>query len=332
MHQPTVLVTGASGFIGSHVAESLCKWGYRVRWGFCRPISDFRADIDWVACNLDLPFQIEAALQGVDLVVHAAYGDERAMARQAQNLLKAMSSKGLISLLAFSSIAVYGRRTGLVTENDEPLQITEHYARSKLHCEALYRIWAAENRQRRVIALRPGIVYGRGSTLWIENLARRILSGSWGDFGELSEGRAALIHIEDLAEQCLAAIRLLLKEDRVGLAAVEFMNCVGPQCPSWNEYFQALAQELGLAPLRRWSRLELLLRQIVAAPMRAANRLGLPIARGFALPPSRGELALFALHVEISGDKARRLLGYVPHIGLTDGLVSSHLERIKQRH
>ena len=70
---------------------------------------------------------------------------------------------------------------------------------AKAECEALYRAWAAENAERRVVALRPGIVYGADSPFWIRKMGERILAGGWGLFGPRGEGKAALIHNDDLA-------------------------------------------------------------------------------------------------------------------------------------
>ena len=326
MRKRNVLVTGAGGFIGSRVAAQLASENYSVRAGVRRCVNDLVVGMEWVGCDLDVAPQIEAALDGAELVVHAAHGDDSAMVRQAENLLKAMTAKGIVNLLAFSSIAVYGRRTGSIAEGDAPSQIEGDYARAKINCEALYKIWAAQDRERRVIVLRPGIVYGSGSKLWNDKMALRILSGGWGVFGPQGEGRAALIHIDDLTRQCSAAAGLLFAASRAKLAAVESINCVGPECPRWNEYFQALARALGQKPLRQWSRAEILARQFLAIPAKAANRLGMAVARRMALAPPPGELALFGLDVEISGDKARGLLGYTPNVSLVDGLARSGLK------
>jgi hypothetical protein len=107
------------------------------------------------------------------------------------------------------------------------------------------------------------------------------------------------------------------------LAGFEPINCVGPECPEWNDYFQALAQALGLKPLRRWSRAEIVARQMLALPAKALGRLGISAPFGLAFAPFPGELALFGLKAEIAGDKASRVLVYAPQIALAEGLARS---------
>jgi nucleoside-diphosphate-sugar epimerase len=328
----TLLVTGAGGFIGSHVTAAMAQDGCKVWAGARRALDNLPEGTQSVSCDLDNREQVTRAMHGVDLVIHTAYGDEAAMKKQAENLLAAMSSAKVCSLLAFSSVAVYGARTGVIAEDDAPLPPLGEYARAKLDCEALYRCWAAADPDRRVIALRPGIVYGTGSKLWIDKMARRIISGAWGVFGAYGDGRAALIHIDDLARQCIAASRILSEPSRTRLAPFEAVNCVGPERPRWNEFFQALAFALGQRPLRHWSPAELFFRQALAVPAKAIRRLGLPVAAGLALAPPTGELALFGLDSRISDEKAHRLLKYEPNIGLANGLARSGLHDVTRFH
>jgi nucleoside-diphosphate-sugar epimerase len=323
---PRVLVTGAGGFIGAALLPLLAEnfGGVSAGLRHARPLPT--PGVKPVACDLDDPAQIAEALKGVDLVIHAAYGDERVMPKQAENLLDAMSVAGTRGLVALSSIAVYGGREGRVTEADppEPLGV---YAVAKARCETLYRAWSAEAAERRVIALRPGIVYGTGSRFWIDKMAARIASGGWGVFGSRGDGRAALVHIDDLARQVLAASRLLRGADRDALPGFAALNAVGPETPSWNDYFQALAGVMGQPPLRCWSPAEILLRQGAAIPAKLARRLSLPLCEAASLAPTPGEMALFARRADYSGEAAARLLGFSPCIGLTEGLARCGLDK-----
>src|SRR5947209_14497633 len=81
--QETVLITGASGFIGSRVLEALISRGFRSIRCFVRPGSDQRrlrelgsavpdAHIDFFKGNLLSPADCSAAMKGVAIVLHLA--------------------------------------------------------------------------------------------------------------------------------------------------------------------------------------------------------------------------------------------------------------------
>jgi nucleoside-diphosphate-sugar epimerase len=316
--RPRALITGAGGFIGSALLAPMAEY-FDVSAGARRARPDPRPGVQIVTCDLDDAAQVRAAVEGVDLVIHAAYGDEAAMPRQAATLLAAMTQAGVGSLLAFSSVAIYGAREGRIVETDAPEGPLAPYALAKARSEELYRGWSAGAVSRRVIALRPGIVYGSRSPFWIEKMAARITSGGWGVFPR-AIGRAALIHIDDLAEQALAASRLLTGPERETLAAFCALNAVGPEAPLWNDYFQALAKQLGHAPLREWSDSETALRQALAVPAKIARKIGLPFGKALALAPTPGEIGIFALDADYRGEAAERLLKVAPRIGLREGL------------
>jgi len=318
-----ILVTGAGGFIGSALLRPLAETYGAVLAGIRRKRPELSGQIKILSCDLDHPAEVHAAMRGVDLVIHAAYGDEAAMSRQCKTLLDAMSQAGTPSLIALSSIAIYGLRAGSVAETTPPAPPLGRYAREKSQCEAQIVNWSAGDEKRRAIVLRPGIVYGAHSPLWIEKMAARIASGGWGVFGRRGEGHAALIHVDDLAQQVLAASRLLTGPQRLEQPHFRPLNAVGPEAPSWNGYFAALARATGAAPLRQWSQGELALRQALGIPAKIARRLHLPFGTAASLAPTPGEMELFALKADYSGAAAAKALGFLPRIGLAEGLARS---------
>jgi nucleoside-diphosphate-sugar epimerase len=229
-----------------------------------------------------------------------------------------MAAERVNRLIALSSIAVYGEAAGRVGETTAPAGALDAYARGKLACETLYRSWASEA-GRAALVLRPGIVYGAGSRFWIDKLAARIRAGAWGEFGARGEGIAPLIHAADAA-----GFIALAAGERLADARSRTINLVGPETPSWNAYFRALADTLGAAPLPCWSARELAARQALAIGAKAWTRLGLPGARAAALAPSAGEIALFSRKAQYSTGAARAL-GFAPRIGLAEGLARSRI-------
>lgn len=307
-----VLVTGSTGFIGAAVTAALRGAGRDVRAGSRRASPPHS-----VACDPDDPASLAVAVKETGAVVHCAWGEARTMPRQCAALLAAMSGAGVDILVYFSSIAVYGEHGSSGDTIIDASTLTDPYARAKAECEALVRAWEAAAPGRRAIILRPGIVYGKGSLFWVDKPCARIRAGLWGDFGPLAEGPAPLVHVDDVAKAVLAALDFV-KVPRGELPAIDV---IGPETPSWNRYFQALATAIHAGPLPRIGKGRLLLWRLCALPARVWRRAGLPGPARMALVPRGGELRLFRRDVSYDRSNIRRIPGALPETGLAEGLV-----------
>ncbi|MEH3145236.1 MAG: oligosaccharide flippase family protein [Methylobacterium frigidaeris] len=307
-----VLVTGAGGFIGSVLVRVLAAQGRPVAAGLrSPPRAALPPGASAAACDLDRPDEIGSALAGAASVVHAAYGEVGRMEAQLDRLLRAADAAGLREIVFLSSIAVYGDREGVVTEDVAPDGRLDGYGAAKLACERRLADWARDGR--RAVALRPGIVYGPGSPLWVEKMRRRLEAGVLGDLGPAGEGIAALVHVEDVA----AAVDAALAPGPAGFSAA---NVVGPEVVTWNAYFRHLAAASGLPEPRRLGAGRLRWQGLVRVPALALARLGLGAAAGPALAPGQGERRLFARKAVYAGARARDLLGWQARIPVADGL------------
>lgn len=165
-----VLVTGASGFIGSTVVAALARDGYAVRAAVRRPQLSFPDGVE-VAQHPDLAetFDWRPLLQGVDQVVHLAgiahtgRGVDRAaydrVNRQATaQLATAAAQAGLKHFVFVSSIrAQCGPAADhALTERDDPAP-TDAYGTSKLAAEEAVRASGVA-----FTILRPVLLYGPG--------------------------------------------------------------------------------------------------------------------------------------------------------------------------
>lgn len=317
------LVTGGNGFIGGNIVRQLAGAGHTVRSGMRRPRQSPLPGVTSVACDLDRSADLGAAVAGVTSVVHCAYGNEAAMAAQCASLLAAMTAGEVSRLVYFSSIAVYGDKKN--PSLDAPISAADlqgTYAIGKARCEALIRAWANEQPGRRAIILRPGVVYGKKSPFWIEKLSERIRAGIWGDFGALGAGAAPLVHVDDVGAVTVAAIEAL-EHPSTARASVEVFDVIGPETPSWNDYFHALAKAIAAPPLRPVRPGRVKWRQAMAIPAKLWRRAGLPGGRRAALAPTAGELAVFSRHARYDRASLPAKLGIVPQIGLEDGLKRS---------
>ncbi|MFG0332765.1 MAG: NAD-dependent epimerase/dehydratase family protein, partial [Maioricimonas sp. JB049] len=118
-----LLVTGATGLVGSHVAERARKLGIRTR-ALARPTADIRLlqkwDVDIATGSLTEPYAIKGAMQGVTHVVHCAakVGDWGPVERYREvnvggleSLLEAASENDRLKrFVHISSLGVYPAR------------------------------------------------------------------------------------------------------------------------------------------------------------------------------------------------------------------------------
>jgi len=160
-----VLLTGATGFVGSHVARALVGAGYRVRCGV-RATSDLRAidglPVELVTLDLGRAGGVRTeALRDAEMVVHAAgitrtrrEGDYQAVNADAtRGLAAAAAAAGVRRFVLISSLAARGPDA-----KEGPVSA---YGRSKAAAEACLRDLGD---RMETVALRPAGVYGPRDT------------------------------------------------------------------------------------------------------------------------------------------------------------------------
>ena len=314
-----VLVTGAGGFIGRAVCAQLRAAGLPVRAGY----RTAPPDAEGVACDLDAPDRLGDAVAGAGAIVHAAYRATARMPAQIEALLAAADAAGTTRLVFLSSIAVYGDRAGVLDEDAAPGRL-DAYGAAKRACEERLLAWTragSPSRPRRAVILRPGIVYGRGSALWIDRPLAALRAGALGDLGPRGEGHAALVHVDDVAEAVRLALAAAVADD-AGFSALA-LNLTGPERPTWNLFFRRLAEAAGLPAPRPIGPASFAARRALALPAKALARLGLPSPPRLAGFPSAGERGLFARKAEYPAGRAAARLGWRPDTPLAQGLARS---------
>jgi dihydroflavonol-4-reductase len=138
------LVTGASGFLGWHIAHALAERGNTVR-ALCRPGSQIRElTVERVEGDLRDPESLKRAVTGCGLVFHAA-ADYRLWTRNSadlyhsnvegtRNLLEAAEQAGVDRIVYTSTVGCIGMPKNHPGDEDTPVSIGEmvgHYKRSK---------------------------------------------------------------------------------------------------------------------------------------------------------------------------------------------------------
>jgi dihydroflavonol-4-reductase len=144
LNAPLTLVTGASGFIGWHVARLLTEQGHRVR-ALCRSTSRIRElDVERVTGDLRDPASLSAAVRGCRFVFHIAAdyrlwspNPEEMYASNVEgtrNMLAAADRAGVERIVYTSTVGCIGMSNGSAGDENSPVSIEDmsgHYKRSK---------------------------------------------------------------------------------------------------------------------------------------------------------------------------------------------------------
>lgn len=157
----TVLVTGASGFVGSHVIPALLEAGNRVvalvtseaagERVLRRLPADRRAAVDLRHGDVTDPASLPAALAGVDAVVHLAAIPSDRSGGASLRLINTEGTRNVVAAMGVAGVRRLIHQGALGVEDDPRL----HYASSKAKAEAIV---AASDLDWTI--LRPSLLYG----------------------------------------------------------------------------------------------------------------------------------------------------------------------------
>ena len=307
-----ILVTGATGFIGSHLVERLVAQGRASRCLVRRSsavASLPRTGIEWAHGDLESGAGLDPALRGVDTVIHlagitkarSAAEYDRGNALATANLLGAAAHVG--RFVHVSSLAAAGPSTAdrPCFEADEPRPVSL-YGRSKLAGEQAVR---QSPLAARAVIVRPPVVYGpRDRDVY--QMIRTVARGWMAQIGTAPR-RFSHIYVGDLVDGMIAAADCARAGGRI-------FNLADAVPVSWDEFGKVAARLMG-RELRT-----------VAIPEQAAYVLGLCAEWWTRLSGKPGILsrdkvreACCAGWVCDTG-RARRELGFSAPTGLEQGL------------
>jgi 2-alkyl-3-oxoalkanoate reductase len=217
-----VLVTGATGFIGSHVVEALLGAGHEP-YGAVRRGSD-RTHLDSLGvstreCDVTDPASLRVAFEGLDCVVHtaalvSAYGAwepyRRVGVEGTKNVVEAAIGANVPRFLHLGSIAVYGfqHADGAVLSEGLPIATApepwNHYVREKALSERI--VWKAHDTGRlAATSIRPSVVLGPRDRAVVRRMHRVLRSYLGGLIGR-GDNRVGCVVVDDLAQLVVRAI------------------------------------------------------------------------------------------------------------------------------
>jgi nucleoside-diphosphate-sugar epimerase len=307
-------ITGATGFVGGHVAEACVARGHTVTT-IARPTSDTslleRLGATVHRGTLGDVSLVERALEGAEVIVHCAakvgdwgpVDDYRAVNVQGlRDFLGACKDTTLKRFIHMSTLGVYAARHHYETDETEPLPVRhiDGYTQTKVEAERLvldaYRAYGLP-----VVVLRPGLIYGPRDRTVLPRLIGLLRSR---ELPYLGRGKRALncIYIGNLVE----AIFLAVDQPK---AVGQVYNLTDGEFVSKRRFIEALADGLGLP--RPTRSVPLWLARIVAWNQeRQARRSGASQAPRL----TQARLKLFGLNLDYSIAKAKRELGYRPKV------------------
>jgi nucleoside-diphosphate-sugar epimerase len=313
------VVTGATGLLGSHVAEQLVTRGQRVR-ALVRPTSDTtflkQLGVELATGDMGDAESLRRAVDGAGVVYHCAahvgdWGPWRLFREQiikaTARLLDACRAASVGRVLHVSSVIVYGHpklREGFFTE-DEPLGqnpwLWDYYCRAKIAAEELYREYPGP-----WTVVRPSWMYGPRDRTTLPRVlkalvARRVLVVGPGD---------NLLNIIEAGDVAAGAI---LAAEHPGAAGRAY-NLSSEGEVTQRGFLDMLCAELGVAPIRRRAsfRLAFWAAFMAEAAYRAMHRRRPPHLTRYAV-------SLIARPTRFSIERAKTELGWRPQVSVVDG-------------
>ena len=313
-----VLVTGATGFTGGHLARHLTAGGHSVA-ALVRPTSASRADalaslgIEIRIGDLADATAVRRAVEGCELVYHVAatyreagQGDAaytRVNVEGTRHVLDGARAAGARRVVHCSTGGVHGHIEHPPADEDAPFAPGDVYQRTKLEAERLAadfgRVASLE-----VVIVRPIGIYGPGDMRFLKmfrGIARR-------RFPMLGRGEVFyhLTFIEDL-------IRGIELAGTTPAAVGREYVLAGPEYTTLNELTRLIADELGVPPPRL---------RLPVWPVWLAGAVceAICVPLGVEPPLFRRRVDFYRKSRAFTIARARKELGYNPIIDLRTGI------------
>jgi len=312
---PTVLVTGAGGFVGQKLCGELAKRGYKLRVLVRNDGADaFFKSIKAQIYNGDIRDHevVDCVCDGVSGVFHLASIVQRAgipdrdfwdvHVTATRNLMAACVKYNVSRVVHCSTIGVLGHITSPPADESSPYNVEDIYQKTKAEGEKVameyHRVKGVP-----VTIVRPAAVYGPGDRRLLK-LFRMIASGR---FVMVGDGKTLIhpVYIDDLVEGMILACE---RPEAVG----EIFILGGPEYISISRWAEIIASQAGVS-LPGLS--------IPYYPVKVAAMLCEGLFRPLGLEPPlfRRRVDFFVKNRAFSIDKAKNRLGYDPKVGTSEG-------------
>lgn len=322
-----VLVTGATGFIGSRVVHKLLQNGVAVKIlalpGEAAP-AEWADKVEIVRGSISDPHAIEKATAKAKTIIHLVaivtdWGDEKKyweFTVEGSRLIFEQAIKNKARVVLASSIVVYGDkiRTQSCPEETPYGKAFGPYSRTKQAQEKL--AWDYyKNKGMRLTVVRPANVYGPRSGPWLHDVINVLRSGSP---GLISGGNmnAGLAYVDNVAD-------ILILAGSTDKAIGRAYNASDGTDVTWGQYFTDIAQIIGVKNPKS-----------IPRPVAAFGAYCLEgIWKFFDIQNrpliTREALNLIGSDNRIPIDSVRNELGYTPQVSYAEGLkhIQEYIDR-----
>jgi nucleoside-diphosphate-sugar epimerase len=313
-----VLITGATGFMGTRLAAAALERGDSVR-GLVRDLdraADLRAlGVETVQGDMLENDSLRRAVQGVDCIFHTAavIGDwpDRALSRRVnvegtRQLVSLAIDAGVQRVVHFSSLAVYGNQHHRGTDESAPYRYGDIYTDAKIDSErAVFDL--ARDGAIEAVSVRPGFVYGPADRTLIPKILEALRAGKFMFVGDGSK-QMNCVFVEDVVQAAMAA------SVTPGVSGRAY-NITDGQIPALKEFIEFIAEycELPL-PARHVPP------ALAVAGCYTSEYVGHLVGVKHAPLMNISRLRFLYYNQAYSIERARRELGYAPRYTIREGL------------
>lgn len=219
-----ILVTGATGLVGSHLLQQLIKLDKPVRAIYREVVPDisFKEKVQWVKGDILDVVALEEALQGVDEVYHCAgivsYNPKRRREmfkiniEGTANMVNSCLLAGVKKVCHVSSVAALGRTKNTII--NETLQWSEetnksNYGKSKHLAEV--EVWRGISEGLQAVIVNPTIILGEGD--WTKG-STAIFKSAYNEFPWYTEGVTGFVDVKDVVNAMVQLMDNNIREQR----------------------------------------------------------------------------------------------------------------------
>ncbi len=310
-----VFMTGATGFLGGHLIESLVRAGHGVR-AIVRPAADISGlrhpSIEVIRGELVDSRSVESAMRDCEIAFHLAATTSRAGKSRAdsfltnleytKNVSRAVLRQQVRRLVVCSTAAVYGIVDNPPVDEESPTKENSPYAESKLAAERYLSEAHHDQGLPVVVARFPGVL-GRRSLSWV-GLFRAIATGHFRVIGS-GGNHTHTCHVDDIVQGLQLCAIVPDIEGRT-------YNLASEQPIVVNDFVAMIAAELrvGISSVR-----------LPALPYQVFSQVNALVYRWFLKElPCAHKYELFISDKVMSIARAQRELGFSPRVPLVTGI------------